>query len=138
MLHKLKAGLKLTAFPLIRVELLKMIARLLMIVCRTNAFELRAVDGTSTGVIHCEDAKVLDQWVRYISTNITQLNNKSIKMSNKFLHPSELVSQILATLYCRRIRIPLRKFSSLLSSGETRFLLFYEEITPMLEYCRVL
>lgn len=55
---------------------------------------MRAVDGTSSDVIHCEDTKVLSDWVRYISDNIVNLNNKSIKMSNKYLHPNDLVSGV--------------------------------------------
>ena len=47
--------------------------------------------GSSTGVVHCEDGKALDQWVKHIQNNITNLNQKSIKMSNKYLHSSEQV-----------------------------------------------
>uniref|UniRef100_A0A915K939 PDZ domain-containing protein n=1 Tax=Romanomermis culicivorax TaxID=13658 RepID=A0A915K939_ROMCU len=58
---------------------------------RPNAFEVRAVDGSSSGLIYCEDQKIVDQWMQYIMKNIIRLNSKSIKMSNKFLHPDELI-----------------------------------------------
>ncbi|CAJ0567610.1 unnamed protein product, partial [Mesorhabditis spiculigera] len=61
---------------------------------RQNAFELRAVDGTSSGIIHCEDNKALDQWLIKIHHHINHLNQKSIKMSNKYLHQSEQISHI--------------------------------------------
>jgi hypothetical protein len=58
---------------------------------RNNAFEVRTVDGKSSGIIHCEDRSALDQWIKYIDSHIGALNKKSIKMSNKYLHPSEHV-----------------------------------------------
>jgi hypothetical protein len=59
---------------------------------RNNAFEVRTVDGKSSGIIHCEDKSALDQWIKYIDNHVAALNKKSIKMSNKYLHPSEHVS----------------------------------------------
>lgn len=59
---------------------------------RNNAFEVRAVDGASTGIIHCEDKGTLDQWIKHIQNHITQLNQKSINLSNKYLHKNEQVS----------------------------------------------
>ncbi|KAI6180488.1 Gamma-1-syntrophin [Aphelenchoides besseyi] len=61
---------------------------------RNNAFEVRSVDGRSSGVIHCEDRGALDLWIKFIDNHIAALNKKSIKMSNKFLHPSEHISYI--------------------------------------------
>lgn len=58
---------------------------------RSNAFEVRSVDNRSSGIIHCEDRRALEQWLKYIETHIFTLNKKSIKMSNKYLHPSERV-----------------------------------------------
>ena len=37
---------------------------------RPNAFELRAVDGNSSGVIHCEDSRALEQWLGHIHNHI--------------------------------------------------------------------
>lgn len=59
---------------------------------RTNSFEVRAVDGRSSGIVHCEDTSALEQWISHISKHILSLNQKSIKMSNKYLHQSEQVS----------------------------------------------
>ncbi|KAE9546894.1 hypothetical protein FO519_009893, partial [Halicephalobus sp. NKZ332] len=61
---------------------------------RSNAFELRTVDGKKSGIIHCEDGKALEQWVKHIEHHIEVLNKKSIKMSNKYLHPSEHITFI--------------------------------------------
>lgn len=58
---------------------------------RNNAFEVRSVDGRSSGIIHCEDRKALDQWITHIEKHIFVLNKKSIRQSNKYLHPSEKV-----------------------------------------------
>uniref|UniRef100_A0A1I7SMJ8 PDZ domain-containing protein n=1 Tax=Bursaphelenchus xylophilus TaxID=6326 RepID=A0A1I7SMJ8_BURXY len=61
---------------------------------RNNAFELRTVDGKSSGIIHCEDRKALQQWIKNIENHIETLNKKSVKMSNKYLHPSEHITYI--------------------------------------------
>ncbi|WKY14211.1 hypothetical protein Q1695_000056 [Nippostrongylus brasiliensis] len=61
---------------------------------RNNSFEVRAVDGSSTGIIHCEDSRALEQWIGHINNHIQSLNQKSIKMSNKYLHQSEQISYI--------------------------------------------
>ncbi|KJH43279.1 PDZ/DHR/GLGF domain protein [Dictyocaulus viviparus] len=61
---------------------------------RTNSFEVRAVDGTSTGIIHCTDTRAFEQWISHINNHIQALNYKSIKMSNKYLHQSEQISYI--------------------------------------------
>ncbi|VDN51667.1 unnamed protein product [Dracunculus medinensis] len=61
---------------------------------RNNAFEVRAVDGASTGIIHCEDKGTLDQWIKHIQNHITQLNQKSINLSNKYLHKNEQIIYI--------------------------------------------
>uniref|UniRef100_A0A915P2N8 PDZ domain-containing protein n=1 Tax=Meloidogyne floridensis TaxID=298350 RepID=A0A915P2N8_9BILA len=58
---------------------------------RSNAFEVRSVDGRSSGIIHCEDRKVLEQWVQHIDSHINALNRKTIRMSNKYLHASDRV-----------------------------------------------
>ncbi|VDN07375.1 unnamed protein product [Thelazia callipaeda] len=61
---------------------------------RNNAFEVRAVDGTSTGIVHCEDKSTLEQWIKHIQNRITSLNCKSIKLSNKYLHKNEQITYI--------------------------------------------
>ncbi|CAD6189149.1 unnamed protein product [Caenorhabditis auriculariae] len=61
---------------------------------RTNSFEVRAVDGKSSGIVHCEDTNALEQWISHINKHILSLNQKSIKMSNKYLHQSEQITYI--------------------------------------------
>ncbi|KFD55560.1 hypothetical protein M513_03612 [Trichuris suis] len=87
----------------------------------SNGFEVRSVDGTSTGVILIEDAKVLSLWVRHISNNITNLNNKSIKLSNKYLHPDELV--VYLGWVCERLNVTNVESGDFLKSWEPRFLI---------------
>ncbi|KAM3727387.1 Gamma-1-syntrophin [Dirofilaria immitis] len=61
---------------------------------RNNAFEVRAVDGSSTGIVHCEDKTTMEQWIKHIQNRITSLNYKSIKLSNKYLHKNEQITYI--------------------------------------------
>lgn len=61
---------------------------------RNNAFEVRAVDGTSSGIVHCDDKKALEQWIKHIQNHIASLNYKIMKMSNKYSHKSEEISYI--------------------------------------------
>lgn len=61
---------------------------------RNKAFEVRAVDGTSVGIVHCEDKNTLEQWIKHIQNRITSLNYKSIRLSNKYLHKSEQITYI--------------------------------------------
>jgi len=49
------------------------------------------VDDRTSSIIHCEDRKALEQWIVYIEAHILALNRKSIRMSNKYLHPSERI-----------------------------------------------
>ncbi|KAG8225250.1 hypothetical protein J437_LFUL008787 [Ladona fulva] len=50
---------------------------------RPNAFEVRGLDGSSTGVILCEDAAILTQWLKYITDNIIGLTNLQMKLCNR-------------------------------------------------------
>lgn len=54
---------------------------------RTNAFEVRGINGTTTGVIHLDDLAILSSWLKYITDNITGLTNlqvcKSLRKKNK-------------------------------------------------------
>ncbi|KAL7069908.1 hypothetical protein ACQ4LE_010715 [Meloidogyne hapla] len=61
---------------------------------RSNAFEVRSVDGCSSGIIHCEDRKALEQWVQHIDSHINALNRKTIRMSNKYLHTADRIAFI--------------------------------------------
>lgn len=52
---------------------------------RSNAFEVRGLNGTSTGVIHCDDLAILSQWLKYISDNVIGLTN--LQVMNVFYIP---------------------------------------------------
>ena len=45
---------------------------------RTNAFEVIGVDGSSTGIIHCDDSHSLADWIRAVTSNITFLISKMV------------------------------------------------------------
>jgi hypothetical protein len=45
---------------------------------RPNAFEVRGLNGSSTGIIHCDDAAILSQWLKYITDNIIGLTNLQV------------------------------------------------------------
>lgn len=54
---------------------------------RTNAFEVRGLNGTTTGVIHLDDLAILSSWLKYITDNITGLTNLQVtcKCSHSYL-----------------------------------------------------
>ncbi|XP_065345238.1 gamma-1-syntrophin isoform X1 [Cloeon dipterum] len=58
---------------------------------RPNAFEVRGLNGTSTGVIQCGDAAILSQWLKYVTDNIVGLTNLQVKLFNRTLPASERV-----------------------------------------------
>uniref|UniRef100_A0A0N5CC75 PDZ domain-containing protein n=1 Tax=Strongyloides papillosus TaxID=174720 RepID=A0A0N5CC75_STREA len=78
---------------------------------RNNAFELRTVDGRTSNIIHCEDKKAVEQWLKQIQGHINNLNHKSMKISNKFLHTSEKIQYIgwaderMSETFCDDIQI---------------------------------
>lgn len=45
---------------------------------RTNAFEVRGLNMTSTGVIHLDDLAILSSWLKYITDNIVGLTNLQV------------------------------------------------------------
>lgn len=45
---------------------------------RPNAFEVRGLNGASTGVVHCDDAAILSQWLKYITDNIMGLTHLQV------------------------------------------------------------
>ena len=47
---------------------------------RPQAFEVRGINGISTGVIHCEDAAMLSQWIKHITNNIIGLTNLQVSI----------------------------------------------------------
>lgn len=52
---------------------------------RTNAFEVRGLNGTSTGVIHLDDLAILSSWLKYITDNIVGLTNLQVRLHFLFL-----------------------------------------------------
>lgn len=50
---------------------------------RPNAFEVRGLNGTSTGIVHCADSAVLSRWLKYITDNIVGLTRLQIKLYNR-------------------------------------------------------
>lgn len=50
---------------------------------RPNAFEVRGLNGATTGVIYCDDLAILSQWLKYITDNIVGLTHLQVS-SNKF------------------------------------------------------
>ncbi|CAO1351164.1 unnamed protein product [Diamesa serratosioi] len=50
---------------------------------RTNAFEVRGLNGTSTGVVHLDDLAILSSWLKYITDNIVGLTNLQMKLYNR-------------------------------------------------------
>jgi gamma-syntrophin len=45
---------------------------------RTNAFEVRGINATSTGIIHLDDLAILSSWLKYINDNIVGLTNLQV------------------------------------------------------------
>lgn len=45
---------------------------------RPNAFEVRGLNGISTGIIHCDDSAILSQWLKYITDNIIGLTHLQV------------------------------------------------------------
>ncbi|KRZ56640.1 Gamma-2-syntrophin, partial [Trichinella nativa] len=74
-------------------------------------------------------------WVGYIDSNISELNNKSIKLSNKYLHPDELI--VYLGWLCERVNVTNAESGDFLKTWEPRFVMlkgneFYLFETPPL------
>lgn len=52
---------------------------------RSNAFEVRGINGTSTGVIHCDDLAILSQWLKLINDNVVGLTH--LQVNNYPIYP---------------------------------------------------
>ncbi|XP_034253344.1 gamma-1-syntrophin isoform X2 [Thrips palmi] len=52
---------------------------------RPNSFEVRGLNGSSTGVVHVDDALVLSQWLKHITDNIVGLTHLQMKLHNRNL-----------------------------------------------------
>jgi hypothetical protein len=58
---------------------------------RPNAFEVRGLNGVSTGIIHCDDSAILSQWLKYITDNIIGLTNLQMKLYNRNFSVSDRI-----------------------------------------------
>ncbi|CAG9855217.1 unnamed protein product [Phyllotreta striolata] len=58
---------------------------------RPNAFEVRGLNGISTGIIHCDDSGILSQWLKYITDNIIGLTNLQMKLYNRNFSVSDRI-----------------------------------------------
>ncbi|KAJ4440414.1 hypothetical protein ANN_08555 [Periplaneta americana] len=58
---------------------------------RPNAFEVRGLNGASTGIIHCDDAAILSQWLKYITDNIVGLTSLQMKLYNRNFPATERI-----------------------------------------------
>ena len=45
---------------------------------RPQAFEVRGINDITSGVIQCEDAAMLSQWIKHITNNIIGLTNLQV------------------------------------------------------------
>lgn len=50
---------------------------------RSNAFEVRGLNGVSTGIINCDDLAILSQWLKLITDNIFGLTHLQMKLYNR-------------------------------------------------------
>uniref|UniRef100_A0A1B6D4W2 PDZ domain-containing protein n=1 Tax=Clastoptera arizonana TaxID=38151 RepID=A0A1B6D4W2_9HEMI len=58
---------------------------------RPNAFEVRGLNGVSTGVVHCDDAAILSQWLKFITDNIMSLTHLQMKLYNRNFPAAERI-----------------------------------------------
>ncbi|KFW88896.1 Gamma-2-syntrophin, partial [Manacus vitellinus] len=58
---------------------------------RSNAFEVLALDGVGTGILQFYTAQESADWLRAMSTNISDLTLQNMKMANKCCSPSDQV-----------------------------------------------
>ncbi|XP_067666706.1 gamma-1-syntrophin-like isoform X1 [Haliotis asinina] len=52
---------------------------------RMNSFEVFGCDGSSSGVLHCEDNRMLAEWIQSITSIIDNLLTQMVQMTNKML-----------------------------------------------------
>ncbi|EDW74015.1 gamma-1-syntrophin [Drosophila tropicalis] len=50
---------------------------------RQNAFEVRGLNGVTTGVIHCDELAILSQWLKLITDNVVGLTHLQMKLYNR-------------------------------------------------------
>lgn len=70
---------------------------------RPYAFEVRGLNGASTGVVHCDDAAILSQWLKYITDNIMGLTHLQVR------HFIDYVLHIISRLTSVSVALSLEK-----------------------------
>lgn len=45
---------------------------------RPNAFEVRGLNGITSGVIHCDELAILSQWLKLITDNVVGLTHLQV------------------------------------------------------------
>jgi len=53
-----------------------------MSIFRSNSFELRGIDGNSSGVLQFDDGHSLAEWMAAITNNINSLLNQMVKYNS--------------------------------------------------------
>ena len=79
---------------------------------RPNAFEVRGMNGSNTGVIQCSDLAVLSNWIKLISDYISILTSQKVEdnymmilqiKSDSDSSNSNITSNSLFTKICRQL-----------------------------------
>lgn len=60
---------------------------------RSNAFEVRGLNGASTGIINCDDLAILSQWLKLITDNIFGLTHLQVGFRIAIIDQYKFVSQ---------------------------------------------
>lgn len=75
---------------------------------RTNAFEVRGLNGVSSGIIHCDDLAILSQWLKLITDNIVGLTQLQVKLQKihmlTFFFQSSKVKYTITQFVCLNFR----------------------------------
>jgi len=59
---------------------------------RPNAFEVRGMDGSNTGVVHSHDPSLLTQWVKLIGDSVALLNSQQAARMNRKFSPTQQIT----------------------------------------------
>lgn len=54
---------------------------------RPNAFEVRGLNGVTTGVIHCDELAILSQWLKLITDNVVGLTHLQVTYVSGYFLP---------------------------------------------------
>lgn len=68
---------------------------------RPYAFEVRGLNGASTGVVHCDDAAILSQWLKYITDNIMGLTHLQVRHFIVYVLPIPRLTSVSVVFFFR-------------------------------------